>query len=191
MARSCSFTSVVFPILVVSYADVAQDVMKTHDLRFANRRKTKAVDIIMNGGRDVAFSSYGEYRRHMKSLCTVHLLGKKMVKSFEKVREEEITAMMEKLEQHWNMEILVAMEYISFYEQENDHNETLLKISKLNSKYYRFSYLKELKIVTKWYKELNFKSKLPPYFRDRIVELHFFVLSMYFEPQFSRARIMC
>lgn len=35
----------------------------------------------------------------MKSLCTVHLLGKKMVKSFEKVREEEITAMMVKLEQ--------------------------------------------------------------------------------------------
>lgn len=42
----------------------------------------------------------------------------------------------------------------------------------------------------RWYKELEFGSKLPPYFRDRIVELHFFVISMYFEPQFSRARIM-
>ncbi|CAH8390878.1 unnamed protein product [Eruca vesicaria subsp. sativa] len=28
------------------------------------------------------------------------------------------------------------------------------------------------------------------YFRDRIVELHFFVISMYFEPQYSSARIM-
>ncbi|KAL0687817.1 hypothetical protein Bca4012_087494 [Brassica carinata] len=36
------------------------------------------------------------------------------------------------LSQHWNMEILVAMEYISFYEQEKDHDETLLKFSKLN-----------------------------------------------------------
>lgn len=54
------------PVLVVSSADVAHDIMKTHDLKFANRPKTKAVDIIMNGGRDVAFSSYGEYWRQMK-----------------------------------------------------------------------------------------------------------------------------
>ncbi|CAL9226172.1 unnamed protein product [Arabidopsis halleri] len=86
------------PTLVVSSADVAHDVMKTHDLKFANRPKTKAVDIIMNGGRDVAFSSYGEYWRQMKSLCTVHLLGKQMVRSFEKVRQEEVNSVMEKLE---------------------------------------------------------------------------------------------
>lgn len=86
------------PVLVVSSADGAYDVMKTHDLKFANRPKTKAIDIIMNGGRDVAFSCYGEYWRQMKSLCTVHLLGKQMVKSFENVRKEEISAMMEKLE---------------------------------------------------------------------------------------------
>ncbi|KAL0738211.1 hypothetical protein Bca4012_014421 [Brassica carinata] len=86
------------PILVVSSADVAHDVMKTHDLKFANRPKSKAVDIIMNGGRDVAFSSYGEYWRQMKSLCSIHLLSKKIVKSFENVREEEIVTMMERLE---------------------------------------------------------------------------------------------
>ncbi|XP_019086168.1 PREDICTED: putative cytochrome P450 71A28 [Camelina sativa] len=86
------------PTLVVSSADVAHDVLKTHDLKFANRPKTKAVDIIMNGGRDVAFSSYGEYWRQMKSVCTIHLLGKRMVSSFEKVREEEINIVMEKLE---------------------------------------------------------------------------------------------
>ncbi|CAH8346081.1 unnamed protein product [Eruca vesicaria subsp. sativa] len=86
------------PVLVVSSAEVAYEVMKTHDLKFANRPKTKAVDIIMNGGRDVAFSSYGEYWRQMKSLCTVHLLGKQMVKSFENVRKEEIHAMMDNLE---------------------------------------------------------------------------------------------
>lgn len=45
-------------------------------------------------------------------------------------------------------------------------------------------------LIARWYKELDFASKLPPYFRDRIVELHFFVISMYFEPQFSSARIM-
>lgn len=54
------------PVLVVSSADGAYDVMKMHDLKFANRPKTKAIDIIMNGGRDVAFSCYGEYWRQMK-----------------------------------------------------------------------------------------------------------------------------
>ncbi|CAN8275037.1 unnamed protein product [Cochlearia groenlandica] len=86
------------PILIVSSADVAHDVMKTHDLKFANRPKSKAVNIIMNGGRDVAFSSYGEYWRQMKSVCTIHLLSKKMVRSFENVRQEEIVAMMDNLE---------------------------------------------------------------------------------------------
>ncbi|XP_056858974.1 putative cytochrome P450 71A28 [Raphanus sativus] len=85
------------PILVVSSADVAHDIMKTHDLKFANRPKTKAVDIFLNGGRDVAFSS-GEYWRQMKSMCSFHLLNKKMVRSFENIREEEIVSMMEKLE---------------------------------------------------------------------------------------------
>ncbi|KAL0834401.1 hypothetical protein Bca101_086290 [Brassica carinata] len=50
------------------------------------------------------------------------------------------------LSQHWNMEILVAMEYISFYEQEKDHDETLLKFSKLNFKLLQLIYLKELKM---------------------------------------------
>ncbi|CAH8390877.1 unnamed protein product [Eruca vesicaria subsp. sativa] len=53
------------------------------------------------------------------------------------------------LSQHWNMEILVAMEFISFYEQEEDHNETLLKFSKLNFKLLQLIYLRELKMVTK------------------------------------------
>lgn len=54
------------------------------------------------------------------------------------------------LSQHWNMEILVAMEYIAFYEQEEDHDETLLKFSKLNFKLLQLLYLKEIKMVTKY-----------------------------------------
>ncbi|KAL0890037.1 hypothetical protein Bca101_014020 [Brassica carinata] len=62
------------------------------------------------------------------------------------------------LSQHWNMEILVAMEYVSFYEQEEDHDETLLKFSKLNFKLLQLIYLKELRtfsnariMLTKFY----------------------------------------
>ncbi|KAL9817313.1 Cytochrome P450 71A19 [Arabidopsis thaliana] len=86
------------PVLIVSSADVAHDVMKTHDLVCANRPKTKVVDKILSGGRDVAFAPYGEYWRQMKSICIQNLLNNKMVRSYEKIREEEIKLMIEKLE---------------------------------------------------------------------------------------------
>ncbi|KAH0851136.1 hypothetical protein HID58_094981 [Brassica napus] len=72
--------------------------MKTHDRIFANRPITKAMEKVMKGGRDIVFAPYGEYWRNMKSLCIVHLLTNKMVRSFDKEREEEINILMEKLE---------------------------------------------------------------------------------------------
>uniref|UniRef100_A0A1J3DZB4 Putative cytochrome P450 71A28 n=1 Tax=Noccaea caerulescens TaxID=107243 RepID=A0A1J3DZB4_NOCCA len=100
------------PVLVVSSADVAYDVMKTHDLKFANRPKTKAVNIFTNGGRDVAFASYGVYWRQLKSVCTVHLLSKKMVKSYEKVREEEVKEMMHRVEKESSSSLPVNLSEI-------------------------------------------------------------------------------
>ncbi|CAD5319976.1 putative indoleacetaldoxime dehydratase [Arabidopsis thaliana] len=86
------------PILVVSSGEAAQEVLKTHDHKFANRPRSKAVHGLMNGGRDVVFAPYGEYWRQMKSVCILNLLTNKMVESFEKVREDEVNAMIEKLE---------------------------------------------------------------------------------------------
>ncbi|KAF3568367.1 hypothetical protein DY000_02013073 [Brassica cretica] len=91
--------------------------------------------------------------------------------------------------QHKNAEILVAREYIRFYEQEEDSDKTLLKFSKLNFKFLQLQYLQELKDLSKWYKEKEFESKLPPYYRDRLVELHLVTLP-FFEPKYSRVRIM-
>ncbi|WZZ86892.1 hypothetical protein YC2023_115471 [Brassica napus] len=91
--------------------------------------------------------------------------------------------------QHKNAEILVAREYIRFYKQEEDSDKTLLKFSKLNFKFLQLQYLQELKDLSKWYKEKEFESKLPPYYRDRLVELHLVTLP-FFEPKYSRVRIM-
>lgn len=54
------------------------------------------------------------------------------------------------LPQHKNMEILVAKEYIRFYEQEEDCDKTLLKFAKLNFKFLQLHYLQELKILSKY-----------------------------------------
>ncbi|EFH67713.1 predicted protein [Arabidopsis lyrata subsp. lyrata] len=89
---------------------------------------------------------------------------------------------------HKNVEILVAKEYIRFYKQEEDCDNTLLKFAKLNLKFLQLHYLQELKILSKWYKEQDFESKLPPYYRDRIAELHLATLA-YINPKYSRVRI--
>ncbi|XP_010449212.1 PREDICTED: putative terpenoid synthase 7 [Camelina sativa] len=94
------------------------------------------------------------------------------------------------LPQHWNMEMLVPVEFIPFYEQEKNNDEILIRFAKLSFKLGQLKYLQELKILTKWYKELEFASNLPPYFRDRIVEHHFLVQAVFYEPQLSRARTM-
>ncbi|KFK32910.1 hypothetical protein AALP_AA6G305000 [Arabis alpina] len=86
------------PVLVVSSAETAHEVLKTHDIKFSNRPITKGVEKVLNGGRDVIFSPYGENWKNLKSLCVVHLLSNKMVQSFKKGREEEINLMMKDLE---------------------------------------------------------------------------------------------
>ncbi|CAN4114340.1 unnamed protein product [Withania somnifera] len=47
----------------------------------------------------------------------------------------------------------------------------------------------ELAEVSRWWKDLNFVKTLP-YARDRVVECYFWALGVYFEPQYSRARVM-
>ncbi|KAF8118597.1 hypothetical protein N665_0004s0078 [Sinapis alba] len=87
-----------------------------------------------------------------------------------------------------NIEIVVAGKYISFYNQEKGHNKTLLKFAKLNFNFCQMHYIKELKIITKWWNELGMAPKLS-YIRDRIVEAFLFAVGMFFEPRYSRGRI--
>lgn len=87
-----------------------------------------------------------------------------------------------------NIEIVVARQYISFYEQEEGHDKTLLKFAKLNFNFCQMHYVKELKIITKWWKELGMAPKLS-YIRDRIVEAFLYAVGVFFEPRYSLGRI--
>ncbi|KAK7274919.1 hypothetical protein RIF29_16020 [Crotalaria pallida] len=87
------------PVLVVSSADTARDVMKTHDLVFSNRPRRKISDILLYDSKDVASAPYGEYWRQIRSVSVLHLLSNKMVQSFRRVREEETKAMMEHIKE--------------------------------------------------------------------------------------------
>ncbi|KAL1222110.1 Cytochrome P450 71A26 [Cardamine amara subsp. amara] len=85
------------PVLVVSSADAARDVLKTHDRVFASRPRTKTFKKLLYDRHDLATAPYGTYWRQMKSVSVLHLFSNKMVRSFRDVREEEINLMMEKI----------------------------------------------------------------------------------------------
>ncbi|KAJ1417612.1 Cytochrome P450 [Sesbania bispinosa] len=87
------------PVLVVSSADAASMVMKTHDSVFCDRPQHKRFDILFYGSKDVASAAYGEYWRQIRSVCVFHLLNSKKVQSFRHVREEETARMMEKIKE--------------------------------------------------------------------------------------------
>ncbi|KAM3750008.1 hypothetical protein ACB098_04G004700 [Castanea mollissima] len=88
---------------------------------------------------------------------------------------------------HKGIPRLEARQYISFYEQNASHNKVLLKLSILDFNLVQSLHKEELSYITRWWKDLDFATKLP-FARDRIVECYFWILSVYFEPQYSLAR---
>lgn len=77
--------------IVVSSAEVAEEVLKTHDIVFAQRPLLIAFSILFYDCVDVAFSPYGTYWRQLRKICTVELLSPKRVQSFRSIREEEVS----------------------------------------------------------------------------------------------------
>lgn len=85
------------PTLVVSSAHAAQEILKTHDVIFANRSKLRFINKIFYDGNDIGFNSYGEKWRHMRAICVMQLLNNKRIQSFRPIREEEVALVIEKI----------------------------------------------------------------------------------------------
>uniref|UniRef100_J3LCK2 Terpene synthase n=2 Tax=Oryza brachyantha TaxID=4533 RepID=J3LCK2_ORYBR len=85
--------------------------------------------------------------------------------------------------------IYEAKEYILIYEREQVTHETILELAKLNSNIMQLHYQDELKIISRWWKDLQIESRLS-FARDRIVECYFWIVGVYYEPRYSRGRII-
>ncbi|MFS7910915.1 putative cytochrome P450 [Helianthus anomalus] len=83
------------PVLVVSSAETACEILKTHDQIFASRPKLTITDTLTYGSKDIAFSPYGEYWRQVRSIAVLQLLSSKRVQSFRQVREQETQVMID------------------------------------------------------------------------------------------------
>ncbi|KAK7305219.1 hypothetical protein VNO77_43121 [Canavalia gladiata] len=80
--------------IIVSSPEMAKEIMKTHDIIFANRPQILVTKIAYNH-KDIAFSPYGGYWRQLRKMCTEELLASKRVQSFRSIREEEVSAFIE------------------------------------------------------------------------------------------------
>ncbi|WCJ38723.1 Terpene synthase 5 [Euphorbia peplus] len=90
---------------------------------------------------------------------------------------------------HRTPERIDALHYISFYEEDESADETLLKFAKLDYNGLQLLYRKELALLSRWWINSNVVESLP-YIRDRIVEAYTWTLGSIFEPQHSSSRIL-
>ncbi|TYH35040.1 hypothetical protein ES332_D13G166100v1 [Gossypium tomentosum] len=76
--------------VVISSAEMAEEIMKTHDIVFASRPSLVAAKIITYECTDIVFAPYGKYWRNLRKICTSELLSASRVASFRSIREEEV-----------------------------------------------------------------------------------------------------
>jgi len=125
--------------VVVSSPSTAKEIMKTHDLAFAQRPKFLASDIMAYGSVDIAFAPYGDYWRQMRKLCTLELLSAKKVQSFFHIREEEVAKLIETVQSSAGELINLSSRFGSFVSTfvsratfgkiTEDHEEFLLTVN--------------------------------------------------------------
>ncbi|XP_058195528.1 (-)-germacrene D synthase-like [Rhododendron vialii] len=87
---------------------------------------------------------------------------------------------------HKGLTRLESRRYISFYEKDDSHNEVLSNFAKLDFNLLQKLHQRELSEITRWWKDLDVPGKLP-FARDRVVELYFWILGVYHEPQYILA----
>nr|QNC49787.1 terpene synthase 3 [Leucophyllum frutescens] len=103
------------------------------------------------------------------------------------LREQVVHALVQAL--HFGVPRIEVRNFISMYEMEVSKNESLLRFAKLDYNLLQILHNEELREISRWWKELDFATKLP-HIRDRVVECFFWAIGVYYEPQYSRARIM-
>ncbi|KAK1426526.1 hypothetical protein QVD17_15200 [Tagetes erecta] len=83
--------------IVVSSAELAKEIMKTHDHVFCNRPKLMSRKILANNYSDISFAPYGRYWRQLKKICIVELSNAKIRDSSRFIREEEVKLFVESI----------------------------------------------------------------------------------------------
>ncbi|KAL7127998.1 hypothetical protein ABFS83_14G286500 [Erythranthe nasuta] len=85
------------PAIIVQSADTAKEILKTHDLLFADRSHTKTTKRLCYNLKDMSVAPYGEYWRNLRSITTLKLLSAKRVQFCHVIRQEETLLLMKRI----------------------------------------------------------------------------------------------
>ncbi|KAK3025574.1 hypothetical protein RJ639_040313 [Escallonia herrerae] len=83
--------------IVISSPEAAEEVLKKHELVFAQRPSFFANDVAGYGNLGLFFAPNGSFWRHIRKICTVELLGARQVRSFKTLRQEEVESLTESI----------------------------------------------------------------------------------------------
>ena len=76
--------------IFISSPSLAEQVLKSNDIIFANRAPSEAGEFMSYGYKGIAFSEYGHYWRGVRKLCIAHLLAPAKINLCEFIRKEEV-----------------------------------------------------------------------------------------------------
>ncbi|KAG2540581.1 hypothetical protein PVAP13_9NG574700 [Panicum virgatum] len=89
-----------FPVIVGSSVDAARSILKTHDLAFCDCPRIAAGRYTGYTYSDVLWAPYGAYWRQARRLFKTEILSARRLRSHERVRDEEVRAMLRDVYQH-------------------------------------------------------------------------------------------
>jgi len=81
------------PFVVASSPDAAREVLRAQDANFASRPWSPTLRVMMADGKGLAFARHGAHWR-LRKICVLELLGPRRVRSFRRVREEEVARLL-------------------------------------------------------------------------------------------------
>ncbi|CAI0378876.1 unnamed protein product [Linum tenue] len=84
-------------IVIVSSPELAKEILKDHDITFAQRAPLLFPGLIFYDCSDVLFAPYGDYWRQVRKICQTALLGPNRVKSFASIRSQEVANLIESI----------------------------------------------------------------------------------------------
>ncbi|XP_057781287.1 6,7,8-trihydroxycoumarin synthase-like isoform X2 [Salvia miltiorrhiza] len=85
------------PLLVVSSAESAREVLKSQDLAFCSRPKLLGQQRLSYNASDMVFAPYGDYWKEVRKITSIHLFSIRKTQSFRPIREDEVSRMLAKI----------------------------------------------------------------------------------------------
>lgn len=81
--------------VIISSPEAAREVLKTHELKFAQRPNFFVSEFLSYDYSGILASPYGDSWRQMRKICVLELLTAQRVRSFRSIREEEVWNLIE------------------------------------------------------------------------------------------------